>query len=56
MSHRPMIVWALVVLGAFLLGATGAPGQVAAAATDWLASNGHVRLVGPVGEAVREML
>ena len=38
------------------MGTFGAPGQGLAAAARWLASNGHVQLVGPVGDAVREML
>lgn len=56
MGRKQVLIWAAVIVAAFLVGTSGAPGQAVAAAAGWLASNGHVKLVGPVGEAVREML
>jgi hypothetical protein len=53
---RKLVIGAVAVAIAFVVGATGAPGQAAAAAATWLAERGHVTLVGPVGDAVREAL
>ncbi|MEZ4237808.1 MAG: hypothetical protein R3F59_17010 [Myxococcota bacterium] len=56
MVARKLGLGLLVVVIAFAIGATGAPGKAAAVAAGWLADRGHVTLVGPVGEAVREAL
>lgn len=53
---RKLMIGAAAAAIAFGIGATGAPGHVLAAAATWLAENGHVTLVGPVGEAVRQAL
>jgi hypothetical protein len=54
--RKQVLIWAVVFVTAFLVGTSGAPGQAVAAAAGWLAAHGHVELVGPVGDAVREML
>lgn len=46
---------ALLVI-AFVVGFTGAPGLAVATAADWLADQGTIELRGPVGDAVREAL
>jgi hypothetical protein len=54
--RNQLVIWSMVLVVAFLVGVSGAPGHVIAAAAGWLTSSGHVQLVGPVGEAVREAL
>ena len=53
---KKLVVGIVAVALAFGIGATGAPGQAAAAVATWLMAHGHVTLAGPVGDAVREGL
>lgn len=53
---RGILVGAVLVALAFGVGVTGAPGRVFSAAADWASDAGHLRLKGPVGDAVREAL
>lgn len=55
MSDRRVLMVALVailLLGAFGLGASGVPGHALWAAIDWAVDQGYVELNGPVGAAV----
>ena len=53
---RGLVVAALVVMAAFGVGVSGAPGVAFGAAADWLTTSGNVHLEGPVGEAVRDAI
>ncbi|MEQ1503190.1 MAG: hypothetical protein ABMB14_13215 [Myxococcota bacterium] len=53
---RNVLVVIGLVVAAFAVGSTGAPGRIAAAAAGWLSDNGTVELRGPVGDAIRQAL
>jgi len=53
---RKAAVGVALLVFAFAIGVTGAPGLAVATAADWLADHGTIELRGPIGDAVREAL